>query len=248
MNRDEIKAIQSRLNGLDYDAGPADGAWGKRTEAAVRAFQAAQGLAADGAIGPATRAALASPVAKRAHSGELRQISREISLAPPAAELVRASRQWPHQRDCAKFYGPPGNPDCTRGSVKLPIKFRLAWDLSAEISSFKCHIKCAEAFEAIFAEAVAQYGEAEFRRLRLDLFGGCYNLRQMRGGSAWSMHSWGIAIDLDPERNQLKWGADKASFARPEYLPFWRIVEAQGAISLGRKSDFDWMHFQFARI
>jgi hypothetical protein len=70
----------------------------------------------------------------------------------------------------------------------------------------------------------------------------------MRGGTALSMHAWGIAVDLDPINNQLRWGKDRASFARPEYLPFWKIVEAHGATSLGRAKNYDWMHFQFATI
>ena len=91
-------------------------------------------------------------------------------------------------------------------------------------------------------------GEERFRALRLDRFGGCYNYRPMRGGSALSTHAWGAAVDLDPERNQLTWGADKAAFAAPEYEAFWQIVEAHGAVSLGRSRNRDWMHFQFARL
>ena len=47
----------------------------------------------------------------------------------------------------------------------------------------------------------------EIHRLRLDVWGGCLNVRKMRGGTRNSMHSWGIALDYDPQNNQLKWVA-----------------------------------------
>jgi hypothetical protein len=28
----------------------------------------------------------------------------------------------------------------------------------------------------------------------------------------------------------------------------WRIIEGEGAVSLGRARNFDWMHWQFARL
>jgi len=56
-----VRAVQGRLSRLGYRLGPIDGRFGPRTERAVMRFQAANGLAADGIVGPATRAALASP-------------------------------------------------------------------------------------------------------------------------------------------------------------------------------------------
>ncbi|WWT39812.1 putative baseplate hub subunit and tail lysozyme [Microcystis phage Mwe-JY25] len=53
-----VKNIQWRLAQLGFDPGPSDGKWGPRTEAAVRQFQRARGLAADGIVGPRTRLAL----------------------------------------------------------------------------------------------------------------------------------------------------------------------------------------------
>jgi hypothetical protein len=105
-----------------------------------------------------------------------------------------------------------------------------------------------DAFLRVFRNILAEYGEARIAELRLNLFGGCFNVRKMKGGNAMSMHSWGIAIDLDPERNALRMNRTQATFARPEYEPFWRIVEAEGLVSLGRVREFDWMHFQAARL
>ena len=142
------------------------------------------------------------------------------------------------------FYGPVGE---NQTSIVLPYPMVLAWDANVTIKRMTCHAKCADAFEQIFEDALAAYGAKELKRLRLDQFGGCLNVRKMRGGKAWSIHSWGAAIDLDPDRNQLRWGRDKAAFAKREYEEFWRIVESSGGVSLGREKNYDWMHFQMAR-
>lgn len=161
---------------------------------------------------------------------------------------MTTAQQWPTQANVRAFYGEPGGPACTAGMVDLPYRMRIAWAPKDTITRFRCHTKVEKAFERIFAATLTHYGESKIQALGLDLFGGCYNLRQMRGGKSWSMHSWGIAVDLDPARNQLKWGRDRAVFAKPDYAKFWEIVESEGMLSLGRVRNCDWMHFQAARL
>lgn len=55
---DEVSELQEMLSALGYDCGKADGVYGAKTEAAVRAFQQAEGLAVDGIAGQMTRTAL----------------------------------------------------------------------------------------------------------------------------------------------------------------------------------------------
>lgn len=58
MSATDIKAIQQALLDKGYDPGPVDGVWGRKTIAAVRAFQQAAGLEVDGIYGPQTAARL----------------------------------------------------------------------------------------------------------------------------------------------------------------------------------------------
>lgn len=54
----EVTRLQAALNALGYACGAADGIFGAKTEAAVRAFQQANSLTVDGIAGKATQAAL----------------------------------------------------------------------------------------------------------------------------------------------------------------------------------------------
>jgi len=154
---------------------------------------------------------------------------------------------WPKQYtgEFDDFYGNPG--DHLVG-VSLPYDHRLSWQPEKKVRSFQCHAKVAESITKVLGQVLSHYGEEEIRRLKLDVWGGCFNIRPIRGGTKPSMHSWGIAIDYDPNRNKLNWGADRAAFAGEEYKKWWELWEAEGWVSLGRSRNFDWMHIQAARI
>lgn len=53
-----VKGLQVMLNGYSYTCGAADGFFGPKTHAAVRAYQTRQGLDVDGIVGPVTWARL----------------------------------------------------------------------------------------------------------------------------------------------------------------------------------------------
>jgi len=129
-------------------------------------------------------------------------------------------------------------------TIQLPYKMRIAWDTDQTVTTMRCHKLVADRLLQVFNEILIQYGYEKIKELGIDLFGGCFNYRKMRNGSAWSMHSWGIAIDLDPARNQLNETSKTARFARPEYKPMIDIFYKNGFISLGVEKNFDWMHFE----
>jgi len=153
---------------------------------------------------------------------------------------------WPTEAECPKFYGPKGE---NQTNIILPYSMRLAWDMSKAVTKITCHEKVADSLLRIFKNILGEYGYVRISDLGIDRFGGCLNVRLKRGStSAWSIHSWGCAIDLDPDRNKLRETSKTARFARPEYLPMWRIIEAEGWVSLGRARNFDYMHAQAARL
>ena len=142
-------------------------------------------------------------------------------------------------------YGTPN--DTGKGylvTIKLPYPMRLSWDKNVKVTKMSCHKLVADKFLAVFNDLLAHYGYEKLVELGIDLFGGCFNFRKMRGGSDWSRHAFGVAIDLDPERNLLKESKKTARFARPEYKPMIDIFYKHGFVSLGVEKDYDWMHWE----
>lgn len=141
-------------------------------------------------------------------------------------------------------YGEPGNPDNII-SIDLPYPMRIAWDLTKTVNKIQCHKLVADRLKAVFTDILAAYGADKIKGLGIDLFGGCLNVRLMRGSKIkWSRHSWGVAIDLDPARNKLKETKETARFARPEYKDMIDIFYQHGFVSLGVEKNYDWMHFE----
>ena len=225
-----LRRIQQVLRSFGFYRGLIDGVLGPKTIKAVKCFQSINPpLLVDGKPGVKTCDALFEPL-----FGD-----RDTVISSPEKDNIPTQSQVP------QYYGRMGR---NQVKVMLPYKMRIAWEPSKLINQFSCHKKVADNIQGIFEQTLNHYGMDEVKRLGLDLFGGCYNVRKMRGGNKYSMHSWGIAVDIDPARNRFKWNSDKAELAKPEYNEFWNIVESNGAVSLGRGRNFDWMHFQFARF
>ncbi|MBT9383343.1 M15 family metallopeptidase [Pseudooceanicola sp. CBS1P-1] len=199
--------------------------------------------AVDGYAGHNTVEALTAWQSERAGTTSTLSRSAIVGAKSDPAQLA-----YPRQKDMPAFYGEAGGAQCTAGKVQLAYPMKIAWNKAQTVTRFSCHEKLSEPLTGIFRDALAHYGQADIERLELDVFGGCYNLRKMRGGAALSVHAYGAAVDLNPEKNQLRWGADRAQFAAEDYAAFWRIVMAHGGTPAGYAWGADWMHFQFARL
>jgi len=260
--KEKIQIIQTELNKRGFHVGAVDGIAGSKTEKALNAIDGVSmhwpkkrkiiafiqimcrdnGIevgAIDGYWGPQTDFAYNS-LKYLIQSGKLPSPWRDkdnIVIANP--------NNWPVERHSEQFYGHVGE---NQTRIQLPYPHRLAWDLRKTVHSFFCHEKVHDSLHRVLTRVLDQYGIDEIKRLRLDLWGGCLNVRKKRGGSSYSMHSWGIALDYDPGHNHLRWGADRASFAKPEYDKWWGYWEDEGWVSLGRAKNYDWMHVQAVKV
>ena len=184
----------------------------------------------DGLNGPNTEYAIEQ------YQNHLRGIDRKESSG---------SNSWPTYSNIQRFYGAPGTNHTT---VRLPYTMKLAWDTKTQITRLTINKKCADSFLTVMENVLRAYSLSDIKALRLDMFGGCYNNRKMRGGSKLSTHAYAAALDFDPSHNPLRAGADRATFARPEYDEWWSCWEKQGWVSLGRERNYDWMHVQAVRL
>ena len=142
-------------------------------------------------------------------------------------------------------YGKPCDA-LTQIVLPLPYPMRLAWDKTKKVNRIIVHKLVAKNFENVFKELLAHYGLEKIQELGIDLFGGTFNCRKMRGGSSMSRHAWSIAIDLHPEANGLKTPYKDSLFSKPEYKELHSIFEKHGFLNLGKVKGYDTMHWEIA--
>lgn len=260
----DTRSVQRFLKANRHDLGPIDGDWGDRSDKAARAFLLAlpSGTTSYSASWQPSRVRVAVEQAliRRATGYDLgifdglpgarTQVGLEKwqdhitfkRASPNPSAGVPTATVWPRQRDMMAFYGKPG----TNHTTIVP-PYRVMFG-NIEVRKITLNERCADSGLRILERVKAEYGEARIAELGLDRYGGSYNNRKMRNGTQLSTHAFAAAWDWDPARNQLRMTHRTAQFAKPEYAGFIDAHEREGWISLGRARDFDWMHFQAARL
>lgn len=138
-------------------------------------------------------------------------------------------------------YGLPGEHQVC---LDLPYKMKLSWDESIWIDRFLCHEKVKKSLNKILVDVNKAYTVNEINTYGFNIWGGCLKVRYKSSLKELSLHSWGIAIDINPNKNKFLWDSEKALFAKDCCLKWWEIWEAYNWYSLGRNNNYDWMHIQ----
>ena len=135
--------------------------------------------------------------------------------------------------DCLKKYGDPWENES---------KFMMLWDIPTYLEHgaipkrMYCNRDMVDPLYLAF-KYINQRGLAD----QIKTYDGCFNVRKKRGGTTPSLHSWGIAIDINAAWN----GFGKKPTMSPELVKCFT------------DAGFDWggdwvkpdgMHFQLAKI
>ena len=212
-------AVQAVLAELDHDPGAVDGWDGVFTQEALNAFLFKQ------------------------VNGAPEEIKRTPLPAAPGSTEV------PRQADVGTYYGRPGaDIESKLVTIQLPFKLRIDWNLRQRTNKIRVHNRASAQLEKALIEVRAHYGEEKMSALGIDRYAGAYNKRRMRGGSKWSMHAYGCAIDFYAQPNGLRTRCPDALFCGDEYQPFLDIMEANEWLPAVRLWGADAMHFQRARL
>ena len=163
---------------------------------------------------------------------------------------------WPLQSECDAFYGNPrnrGNPSESspkwesENLVRVKPPFVIYYEGKQVKAGMLVHKKVADSLTRVLAAIWDKAGKSQkvIDDWGVSKFAGAYTYKLMKSGKALSMHSWGCALDLDPERNGYK--DNTPNFANiPEVVA---AFDAEGWVWGGRwKDPCDGMHFQAARL
>lgn len=214
-----VAAAQRVLNAMGYEAGAIDGYYGHNTREAETQY----------------------------FSGKAAYVDRT-----PLPTAPKPRPRIPSQAQCAAFYGDPEEGEMWMQKhmtyAPAPAPLRLDWNLTQTTTRLRVHEKVAERLEQALAEVVKHYGVRRWRSLGLDRYAGGYMHRRMRGGSKWSMHAYGCAVDFYAAPNALRMRCPRALFCGEEYKAFLDIMEAHDWLPALRLWGADAMHFQVATL
>lgn len=213
----------------------------------IKNIQKKVNVTADGVVGKNTLNAIISVLSKnRISKKEVDPLIQKYIDKPIKFTKVNYIAQPVKQsvlRTNKSIFGEAGCED-KLVNVKVPEKYPLKYG-NTPVKSIRIHKLAADRLEAALKDIINHYGDdIEKVAPAICKYDGSYNFRKARNSSSQSVHSWGLAMDFDAANNTMKMSAPKARLSQDIYKPFFDIFEHHGFLSLGRRSNMDWMHVQ----
>ena len=157
--------------------------------------------------------------------------------------MMPSPNPFPKQSSVTSYFGPHGEKGgYTPPTKTIQLPFTIFYD-GAPVNSLKPHEKCADSLKRVFDRLAVAFPTQQSREdAGLLVYNGLYNPRKMRGSSsAWSMHAWAIAIDLNAGKN-----GNKTHWPTNATMPL-EVMECfalEGWTPAGAFWSRDAMHFQ----
>lgn len=161
---------------------------------------------------------------------------------------------WPAESQCNAFYGNPRGRDGRASPtweaanlVLVPVPWRAvaSWDASIAIRKVRVHRKVADSLTRVLSAIWEASGRNQkaIEEWGCHKIGGAYNFRTQRGASKLSMHAYGCAIDLDPDRNAM--GDQAPNFMHiPQVLNAFKAEGWRWGGMFGRPDAMHWQATQ----
>jgi hypothetical protein len=156
--------------------------------------------------------------------------------------LMPTKNPWPRsdRASVEAFFGIPGDE-----SNLVPFDFPFPTYYGGKrVLRGRCHAKVKDSLLRILIEIGSKYGEDRGIIEEAEDYGGIYNFRSKRGSASLSLHSWGIAIDLDADDNTFR---DSWPMQSDMPLEIMECFAREGWLSAGAFWGYDAMHFQATR-
>lgn len=138
------------------------------------------------------------------------------------------------------FYGDPGDES---NLVTLVFPFPMFYD-GKLVKTTRVHRKCVASLNRILTAIGKSYGKRGDIMEEARDYGGCFNFRLKRGGSTYSLHAYGAAIDLDADDNTFR---DSWPMQSDMPLEIMEEFAKEGWIAAGAFWGYDAMHMQATR-
>jgi len=117
-------------------------------------------------------------------------------------QMMPTPNPWPYstQEALREFYGEPGDES---NLVVVEFPYPMFYDGKRVLKS-RCHFKVAASLKRILTQIGNLYANDREILEEAEDYGGIFNFRHKRGGTSYSVHSWGAAIDLDADDNTFR--------------------------------------------
>lgn len=151
--------------------------------------------------------------------------------------LMPKPNPWPKPSRVREFFGEPGDED---NLVFITFPFPMYYG-GKLVTKTRCHRKVAPALLRVLKAIGEKYFANRGIMEEAEDYGGIFNFRPKRGGTSWSLHAYGAAIDLDADDNTFR---DSWPMQSDMPLEIMEEFAREGFKSAGAFWGYDAMHHE----